>query len=123
MQSTIITMARELLAIDADLPSHFDYRSYPDERPTADDFELYTFTQTWGSTALGFSGIGGQSMTQARTYVFIPQFVHQNCFVYFGSRFAYAIPYSEMFFEDVKKQNIASVSRRGKYLVNNKDDC
>lgn len=123
MQNKIVTMTRELLAIDADLPFRFDYKSYPTEHPTVDDFELYTFTQTWGSTALGFSGVGGQVITEARTYVFIPQFVHQDCFVYFGSGFAYAVPYSEVFFKDVLNQNMQSVNHKGKYLINKKDNC
>ena len=65
---------------------------------------------------LGFSGIGGQTMTTANTYVFIPLFVHQNCFVYFGARLAYAVPYSEVFVIDIGQQKMEPVSRKGKYL-------
>lgn len=90
MQDKLICMARELLAIDSDLPSRFDQPDCQDEHPTVDDFELHIFEQTWGSTALGFNVVGGQAMTTANTYVFIPLFVNQPCFVYFGARFAYS---------------------------------
>lgn len=116
MQNKIISMARELLEIDSDIPYRFNYTDYPDEKPTVDDFEIHIFEQTWGSTALGFSGIGGQAMTTANTYVFIPLFVHQNCFVYFGAKFAYAVPYSEVFVKDVGQQKMEPVFRKGKYL-------
>lgn len=119
MSNKLTNMARELLAIEADLPYRFDYK----DRQLAgiDDFEMYTFPQTWGSTSLGFGGMGGQAMTTANTYVFIPQYVNQKCFVYFGSRFAYAVPYSEKFMEDVKKGNMVSVMRSGKYLIKEED--
>lgn len=108
----LVGMAREILAIEVDLPYRFDYSN---ETPTIDDFELYTFNQTWGSTALGFGGIGGQAMTSARTYVFIPVNCEQKCFVYFGGRFAYSADYCETFVEDIRNQNLASVSMSGKY--------
>lgn len=50
------------------------------------NFSWYAFPQTWGSTALGFGGIGGQAMTTAQTYVVI---TYGTVYVYFGSRFAY----------------------------------
>lgn len=116
MQDKLICMAIELLAIDSDLPSRFDQPDCQDEHPTVDDFELHIFEQTWGSTALGFNVVGGQAMTTANTYVFIPLFVNQPCFVYFGARFAYAVPYSEVFVKDVGQQKMEPVSRKGKYL-------
>lgn len=116
MSNKLTEMAREILAIEADLPHRFDYSNklYP---PTLDDFELHTFEQMWGSTALGFGGIGGQAITKARTYVFIPMVMNQKCFVYFTGRFAYAVDYSEKFMKDVLKGNVASVSESGKYKV------
>lgn len=94
-------------------------KSYWEENasPTLDDFELHTFEQTWGSTALGFGGVGGQAMTTAITYVFIPIGVNQKCFVYFAGRFAYAVDYSEKFMKDVLGCNVASVYESGKYKV------
>lgn len=113
----LVGMAREILAIEADLPYRLDYNEKP--RPTIDDFELYTFNQVWGSTALGFGGIGGQAMTQARTYVFVPVTCNQKCFVYFGGRFAYNADYCEAFKEDIRNQNMAPVARSGKYRNEN----
>ena len=113
MSNKLTEMARELLAIEADLPFRFKYKEKP--YPTIDDFELYTFEQVWGSTALGFGGIGGQAMTSARTYVFIPIHCNQKCFVYFAGRYAYAADYSEKFMEDVLNNNMAAVYESGKY--------
>jgi hypothetical protein len=110
-------MARELLCIEEDLPFRFDYKTTP--RPSIDDFELYTFEQIWGSTALGFDGVGGQAMTSARTYVFVPITCDQKCFVYFAGRFAYAVDYSAAFMEDVQKCNMEPVFRKGKYIKEN----
>lgn len=115
MSNKLTEMAREILNIEADLPYRFDYSN--NKNPTLDDFELYTFEQTWGSTALGFGGIGGQAITSARTYVFIPMNCHQKCFVYFVGRFAYAVDYSEKFMSDVLDCNVASISESGKYKV------
>ena len=114
MSNKLTQMAREILSIEADLPYRFDYNENP--RPTLDDFDLYTFEQVWGSTVLGFGGIGGAAMTSARTYVFVPVSCNQKCFVYFAGRFAYAANYSEKFMEDVRKGNMEPVSRAGKYV-------
>ena len=108
----LVGMAREILAIEADLPYRLDYT---EERPTIDDFELYTFNQMWGSTALGFGGIGGQAMTNARTYVFVPVTCNQKCFVYFAGRFAYQADYCSNLTEDIRNQNMAPVYQAGKY--------
>ena len=116
MSNKLTEMARELLAIEADLPFRFKYKEKP--YPTIDDFELYTFEQVWGSTALGFGGIGGQAMTSARTYVFIPITCNQKCFVYFAGRFAYAVDYSEKFMGDVIAGNMKSVAMSNEYKVN-----
>ena len=86
MSNKLTEMARDILDIEADLPYRFDYSD--NSNPTLDDFELHTFEQTWGSTTLGFGGVGGQMMTSATTYVFIPMGVNQKCFVYFAGRFA-----------------------------------
>ena len=115
MSNKLTEMARELLTIEADLPFRFKYKEKP--YPTVDDFELYTFEQTWGSTALGFSGMGGQMITSARTYVFIPISCDQKCFVYFAGKFAYEVDYSEKFMEDVLAGNMAAVYESGKYKV------
>lgn len=108
----LVGIAREVLAIEADLPYRLDYSV---ERPTIDDFELYTFNQTWGSTTLGFGGVGGQAITQARTYVFVPVTCNQKCFVYFAGRFAYEVDYCQNLIEDIRNQNMAPVDMVGKY--------
>ena len=59
------------------------------------------FPQTWGSTALGFGGIGGAAMTTAYTIVIRSELTGQYC-VYFSGGLAYRIerPTKE-FFEDI----------------------
>lgn len=115
MSNKLTRMALELLKIEEDLPFRIDYTEKP--RPTLDDFELHTFEQIWGSTALGFGGIGGQAMTSARTYVFVPQNCNQKCLVYFAGRYAYAVPYSQTLMDDVATQRMAPVYQAGKYCV------
>lgn len=112
----LVGIAREVLAIEADLPYRLDYS---EERPTIDDFELFTFKQMWGSTALGFGGIGGQAMTEARTYVFVPVTCNQKCFIYFGGRFAYKADYCENLKDDIRSMNMAPVNRAGRYVKSN----
>lgn len=113
MGNKLTKMAMEILSIEEDLPFRFDYSEKP--YPTLDDFEMYTFEQIWGSTALGFGGMGGQAITHARTYVFVPTSCNQKCFVYFADRFAYKANYCEKFKEDLLNKNMASVAKAGKY--------
>ena len=115
MANKLTNMAKELLEIEADLPYRLDRSNT--ERPTADDFEIHIFEQMWGSTALGFPGMGGQAMTAANTYVLVPICVRQKCLVYFAGRFAYAVDYSEKFMKAVIGRNVASVAEKGKYRV------
>lgn len=103
-------MARELLCIDEDICFRFK-----NGNTRISDFEMFDFTQVWGSTSLGFGGIGGQAMTSARTYVFVPVSCEEECFVYFAGRFAYSVPYSEVFIEDVKNGRVAAKYEAGKY--------
>lgn len=115
--SKLIKIAKELLCIEEDLPFRFECNN---RRVTADDFELHTFEQIWGSTALGFGGIGGQVMTSANTYVFVPVNCDQKCLVYFGGMFAYQADYCEEFKKDLLAQNMASVAQSSKYKKNNR---
>ena len=114
MSNKLTEMARDILSIEADLPFRFNYRE--GQRVSVDDFELHTFEQVWGSTALGFGGIGGQAMTSARTYVFVPMTCNQKCLVYFAGRFAYKADWCENFREDVRNQNMAEVNKAGRYV-------
>lgn len=52
-------------------------------------FEVYVFEQTWESTALGFSGWGGSSMTSAWTHVVLT--TDGKYHVFFDGRYAYTI--------------------------------
>lgn len=75
------------------------------------------FPQMWGSTALGFDGIGGAAMTTAYTVVIQAQHGYsREVLVYFGGRFAYRISEpNEIFWEDVNTQNVASICDCVKY--------
>lgn len=120
MSNSLVSLAREVLEIESDI--QFRIKGRYEFRHTVDDFELVTFNQTWGSTALGFGGIGGQAITQARTFVFIPQVDNEDCIVYFGGRYAYSVPYSNAFMDDVHKGALETVSRKGKYLKEEAND-
>ena len=71
-------------------------------RPHDDDVEVTMFVQSWGSTALGYGGMGGASVTSAYTVIVSDGDCH--C-VYFGGReLAYKIKYSEL--SDAGKENL-----------------
>ncbi len=57
-------------------------------RPREDECEVHHFLQTWGSTALGFGGIGGSAMTSAYTTVVT---CHHVSAVYFAGGYAYTV--------------------------------
>ncbi len=60
-------------------------------RPTAEECEATAmFPQTWGSTALGFGGLGGQAMTRA--YTIVIQGPDGTLAVYWNGRLGYLIP-------------------------------
>ena len=107
----LVGVAREVLAIHEEFGYHL---KSSDSRIS--DFEMETFTQIWGSTTGGFGGIGGCAMTTQRTYVFIPMGVDENCQVYFGDRYAYSVPYSSKFIDDVKKHQVEGRGYQGKYM-------
>ena len=100
----------ELLCIDEDIRFRFKNRN-----TRISDFEMFDFTQVWGDTTLGFGGIGGQAMTSARTYVFVPVSCEEECFVYFAGKFAYSVPYSRTFMEDVRNGRVAAKYEVVKY--------
>ena len=65
------------------------------------DLTVYAmFVQTWGSTAMGFGGIGGQAITSAYVCVIESNLIGQYA-VYFGGRLAYVIerPNSQFFID------------------------
>jgi hypothetical protein len=57
--------------------------------PCMADLLLYVFPQTWGNTAGGMGGIGGQAIT-TQTTVVVEDALNGCAAVYFG-RFAYAV--------------------------------
>ena len=82
-------------------------------RPVTEELSVYSFPQTWGSTALGFGGIGGAAMTEAQTTVVM---YHHAAAVYFGRRLAYVIPDVELcFMTDLHSCDMADVRGSGKY--------
>lgn len=117
MSNKLTDTALDLLLIEKDILYRMDYSKEDKHfRISVDDFAMYIFEQTWESTALGFGGIGGQAMTTANTYVFIPVTCHQNCFVYFDGRFAYQVPCSKSFMEDVRNHSMKSVNQSRLYI-------
>lgn len=71
---------------------------------------VVVFQQLWGSTALGFGGIGGQAITTCN--VIIVEGHTGAHAVYFGSRLAYVIARpNDQFFTDVKSKGVCEVSR------------
>lgn len=71
------------------------------------DIDFTIFQQVWGSTALGFSGIGGQALTTAYTFVVYYRNIY---YVYFGSRFAYEVDLPNEHFElDLADRQLKSV--------------
>lgn len=78
--------------------------------------DVHSFPQTWGSTALGYDGIGGSAMTTAQTIVLYNSKAN-IVRVYFGSdRLAYQIDNpTEEFFKDLDLKNIKSVQGSEKY--------
>ncbi len=93
------------------------YRRYPDRFSYDEIFVYAMFPQLWGSTALGFQGIGGQAMTTAYTTVIYCSAIGKY-YVYFGGRFAYEVDYrSSKFLEDVKTQNIEGLDGKWKYAI------
>jgi len=68
-------------------------------RPRRDEISVDMFCQSWGSTALGFGGVGGAAITVAYTIV-ITTYAGASA-VYFGGRFAYRVEKPTVeFFED-----------------------
>lgn len=85
-------------------------------RPQDYDVEVVMFPQTWGSTALGYGGMGGASITSAYTVVVSEGDCH--C-VYFGrGELAYRIVGNTMtpqgrenWFNDIRSQSLADRMR------------
>lgn len=81
-------------------------------RPQDDDVEVIMFPQNWGSTTLGYGGMGGAAVSSAYTVVVSDHLV--SC-VYFGrGQLAYRVNYNELTTEgrehwmaDLRAQDLA----------------
>lgn len=83
-------------------------------RPYEDEIGVVLFPQTWGSTALGFNGIGGAAMTDAYTVAIRGQ--SGEMAVYFGGRFAYLIKKpNERFHQDIAHHAMTDVRHAVSY--------
>jgi hypothetical protein len=72
------------------------------------------FPQIWGSTALGFGGVGGASMTTAYTIVLE---CNSEIAVYFGGRHAYTVQKpNNQFWDDVDAGKMKPVPEAAVYL-------
>jgi hypothetical protein len=83
-------------------------------RPSLYDIDVYNFPQTWGSTSLGFGGIGGAAMTKAYTTVIV---CRGNAAVFFAGRHCYSVDViNEAFKEDLNKRHMRSLKEaNGRY--------
>lgn len=83
-----------------------------------DDVDVCVFPQTWGSTALGFGGVGGQAITVAQTIVLWS--IHcEVAWVAFDGGVAYKISNpNEAFFDDLREHDMNEVSKSGLYKRN-----
>ncbi len=91
------------------------FRDLPEiegKRPTLYDVEVFSFPQTWGSTALGFGGVGGQAMTTVQTIIVSN---YSEACVYFGGAFAYKKAMTQEFVKDMQSHRMASVLHSAKY--------
>ena len=108
--------------------SYFNYsiidtfiNNYCEEHKThPEDIEVRSFPQVWGSTALGFGGMGGATMTAAQTTVLWSHY-RDIAWVAFSGQVAYKIinP-NQLFFEDVRNGSMKERSQAGLYKC--KDD-
>lgn len=74
------------------------------QRPHVSDLDVIHFPQLWGSTALGFGGIGGSAMTTAYTTVVISG---ENAAVFFNGRHCYSVEkINAAFSEDLKSRRM-----------------
>lgn len=86
------------------------------------EYDVTVFSQVWGSTALGFGGIGGCAMTKAYTTVI--QEIHTGIFgVFFNNQLAYCIHSpSEKFYEDLRNKNMESLDHILLYIDKSNDN-
>jgi len=87
-----------------------------EEKKYRPEFTMDMFEQTWGNTALGFGGIGGQAITSAYTTV-VRDMYSGWCGVFFGERLAYKIKDpNQKFNEDVLYRDMKPTYQYGVYI-------
>lgn len=102
-----------------DIPEQYmkawaDFRDRVDHREHS-EAEVYSFEQSWASTACGHGGIGGSAITSAQTFVFNVQ--TGGWYVYQGGRFSYHVDQpNDQFYDDLKDWNlVGEVDYEGQY--------
>ncbi len=83
-------------------------------RPHVSEISVYHFPQMWGSTALGFGGIGGAAMTEAYTTVVILQ--DKIAAVFFAGRYAYTAEANMAFMNDLRANQMADTEQVKRYF-------
>lgn len=95
-----INYFKEIVNCAMDVHSKYNERNY-------DIQNVVMFCETWGSTALGFKGWGGTSMTKAITTVVLK--TDSSADVYFGGVLAYTVPkINDAFMEDLNERHMAN---------------
>jgi hypothetical protein len=98
------------------------WNAIKDDAPTREkigdrqpSFDVTVFSEWWGSTALGFPGMGGDAMTKAYTTVIEEE--NSGWYgVFFGDRLAYLVPRAnERFLDDLNRHQMLSVREAKKY--------
>lgn len=88
-------------------------------RPNDQEIDVIMFTQVWGSTALGFGGIGGAAMTTA--YTVAVKGPNGDYAIYFNGRLAYHLEDpSPQFYEDLANHSLNKVALASAYRKNTK---
>lgn len=111
-------------ALECDLnpnrvPAYKGFREHSNEpdrevRPHEHQCNIYVFSQSWGSTALGFNGLGGAAITDAYTTVVIGP--NGDACVYFAKRLAYHIQKPSVeFYQDLDKRQMAHTNSSSVY--------
>jgi hypothetical protein len=82
----------------------------PDIRDiTFSDLDISCHTQGWSDTSIGFSGIGGQALSEATTVVIAS--TYGEYIVYHGFHFAYLVVHAgEKFYDDLRNHRLVGAS-------------
>lgn len=101
----------ELKKVLADALARINSTKEPGTRDLLEqDLDVEVWMQTWGSTALGFGGIGGQAITSAPTFLVWSEH-RTHGYVYFTTRFAYEVryPFSKYFHDSYARRQLPAV--------------